>query len=219
MNPRVAACIIMVTAFCGVLLAPQTVLANTYSDVASSDADFAAISSLTNWGVISGSEDGQFHPDSPLTRCELAKIARLANAHRPNGQFLPLTGSGEPQEFSDIPTSHWCHHYVRELKYHNVLNGYPDGTFRPNQKVTQIEALKILINSLKAGPLQEDFINNRYTDVQSTDWWAPYIQHVMVYRLTYGHDEASYGIGKLMSRREAARITYNLLQIFDYSSN
>jgi hypothetical protein len=162
-----------------------------------------------------------------LTRCELAKIARLANSHRPNGQFLPLTGGGNGQPiggqsesgFSDIKKGDWCDEYAQLLKYHNVLNGYPDGTFRPNQKVTQIEALKILINSLKSASLQENFINDRYTDVHSTDWWAPYIQYVMVYRLTYGHDDASYGISGLISRREAARITYNLLQLFDYSSS
>lgn len=218
MNARFAVHLITGTALFCVLLAPQAVLANTYSDVTPNDPDLAAINNLTNWGIVSGSEDGQFHPDVPLTRCELSKIALLANHHRPNGQFLPVTGSNE-SGFSDIQKGNWCDQYAFLLKYHHVLTGYPDGTFKPNQKVTQIEALKILINSLKSAPLQENFINDRYTDVHSTDWWAPYIQYVMVYRLTYGHDDASYGISGLISRREAARITYNLLQLFDYSSH
>ncbi len=216
---------VMVSLFSFALLfSPQLGSAHSYPDVASNDVDFSSINHLSNLSIMTGSEDGQFHPDLPLTRCELLKISLLANRQRPTGQYLPLTGNnGEPtggksqSGFSDIRNGDWCDTYANEMKYHRVISGYPDGTFRPNQKVTQIEALKIIVNSLNTGVLPTTITTAaRYSDVNNSDWWSPYIQYVLDNSLTRGHDSVTYGISNFMSRREAARVIYNILQGYHY---
>lgn len=179
-----------------------------FRDVASTDPDIAAYNFVQTQGIMTGSEDGNFHPELGLTRCELAKVTMIA------GRFLPLTGNGQPQEFSDIPVDHWCHQHVRVLRRQNVLNGYPDGTFRPNQKVTQIEALKILINASRSGVALPTITTQRYTDARISDWWAPYIQFAQDSLYTnspqYLRRSASYGIQSEMSRAETAYLIWKL---------
>lgn len=178
-----------------------------FQDVTNMDPDSAAYNFVQTQGIMTGSEDGNFHPELGLTRCELAKVTVTA------GHFTPLTGD-DRQEFSDVPMSNWCHQYVRQLKYAGVLNGYPDGTFHPNQKVTQIEALKILINAGRNGVMLEPVGNQQFSDVKPSDWWAPYIQLAQNSLYTnnpqYIRQSASYGIQTEMSRAETAYLTWKL---------
>lgn len=219
-------------------LVPSQSLASSYSDVMNNDLDIAAINHMRELNIMTGGEDGKFHPDRSLTRCELLKISWEANHQkfeqgrndgpRPAGQFefLPLTGdNGQPvggrsqSGFSDIKKGDWCDSYAQNMKHNNVIQGYPDGTFKPNQSVTQIEALKIIFRSI-AREYDADLLlpenaiaNGRYSDVKTSDWWTPYIQFVMNHNLTNGHNGTAYGINAPMTRREAARIISNLLNL------
>lgn len=177
--------------------------AHAFNDVASGAPDAAAINFLRDQNIISGSEDGLFHPELSLTRCELTKIAlKIAN-------ITPVPSSSA--SFSDVPTSSWCHEYAYTARSHGILNGYPDGTFRPNQAVTEIEALKIIINSLEVTlpSVTEDI----YLDVRSTDWWAPYIKFVRDNNLSDMPIGANYGINQMFVRKKMARIVYHGLDL------
>lgn len=129
-----------------------------------------AVLFVQDMGIMTGSEDGQFHPEVSLSRCELSKIALLAGK-------ITLVASSAPQAFSDISTNNWCHVYAATAKSRQILSGYPDGLFRPNQKVTQAEALKILLNTMRVK--LPTTITVRFNDVQASDWWAPYVQFVL----------------------------------------
>ncbi len=173
--------------------------AYAFNDITTSDPDAAAISFLQAQNIISGSEDGLFHPDLSLTRCELTKIALKV------AEITPVPSSSA--SFSDLPTSSWCHEYAYTARSHGILNGYPDGTFHPNQAVTEIEALKIIINSLQVTlpSVTEDL----YLDVHSTDWWAPYIKYVKDNQLSDMPASGSYGINNNFQRKKMARVVYH----------
>ena len=47
--------------------------------------------------------------------------------------------------YGDVKEADWYYTYVRELSYHGIVSGYPDGTFRPNSELTAGEALKLLL--------------------------------------------------------------------------
>ena len=64
-----------------------------------------AVLFVQDMGIMTGSEDGQFHPEVSLSRCELSKIALLAGK-------ITLVASSAPQAFSDISTNNWCHVYA-----------------------------------------------------------------------------------------------------------
>lgn len=220
------------------LLIPNQGFAYSYSDVISNDVDNTAINHMAELNIMTGSEDGKFHPDSSLTRCELLKISWEANHKKGSWQqpdrapqqfeFLPLTGdNGQPiggtsdSGFSDIKKGDWCDFYATNMKHQRVVQGYSDGTFKPNQAVTQIEALKIIFKSVAREYDAELLLplyntaSGRYTDVRTSDWWTPYVQFVAANNLTRGHDSTAYGINMPMTRREAARIMSNLLNLLN----
>ncbi len=82
------------------------------------------------------------------------------------------------QSFTDIPPDHDAHEAVEFLKSANVISGYEDGTFRPDQKVNRAEALKLIIAPLhkpdqilaaKAGV-------SAFSDVANDAWYKPYVE-------------------------------------------
>jgi hypothetical protein len=181
-------------------LVPQ--VAADFADIPNNHPDATAIYFLQSQQIVSGSEDGLFHPERSLTRCELTKVALLV------AKITPINVASS--SFSDVPVSNWCSSYANTARAHSILQGYPDGTFRPQQAVTEIEGLKILINSLNV-QLPSVTIN-LYDDVRSTDWWAPYIMYVRNFQLSDIPSGSTYDISNVLYRNKMARIIYRGLQ-------
>ncbi len=173
-----------------------------FNDINPNSVDATAVAFLQNQGIINGSEDGLFHPELSLTRCELTMIA-LKEANIP---AIPSSSAS----FSDVPTSSWCHEYAYTARSHGILSGYPDGTFHPNQAVTEIEALKILINSLQV--TLPSVTDDMYLDVHATDWWAPYIKYTKDNHLADMPTTGNYGINEPFLRSKMAIVVYHGLQ-------
>lgn len=78
----------------------------------------------------------KFRPDDSITRAEFAKIVCEAYGLTPE--------VGEKENFSDVNKNDWFYDYVVALNNDGVINGYEDGTFKPNAPITREEAAKIL---------------------------------------------------------------------------
>jgi len=78
------------------------------------------------------------------------------------------------QTFSDVPTTNWAFQYISELVNDNVLSGYPDGQFRPNNNVTRAEFAKIMISA--SGIQVKPATSTSFEDVAVTDWYCSYIE-------------------------------------------
>ena len=77
--------------------------------------------------------------------------------------------------YKDVPTTHWAYNAVERCSASNWFSGYPDGTFRPDGKITRAEALKVFVTFL-GEPLPTDLTSTSYYDVKISDWYAPYIE-------------------------------------------
>ena len=64
----------------------------------------------------------------------------------------------EMEDFSDISSSTWCYKYVLELSDADVIDGYSDGTFKPDNQVTYGAALKLIM--LAAGYTEQAPVNS-----------------------------------------------------------
>ena len=119
---------------------------NPYNDVKMTDWFNNAISTLTNLGVVNGYTDGGFHPNAKITRAEFATMAV---------RFFLITEEmyGEITEdaFSDI-ANHWANKYINMAYLLEIVDGYPDGTYRPNKVITRAEAMTIVNNTLRRAP-------------------------------------------------------------------
>jgi hypothetical protein len=109
----------------------------TFPDVSDKYWYYHTVGTGENTQVISGYGDGLFRPTQKVTRAELAKIFLLAS-----GYVIPEQVS---YSFSDVPESAWFYRYIGYAFSLNILQGYADGLFRPNQEVTRAEAAKIAV--------------------------------------------------------------------------
>ncbi len=74
---------------------------------------------------------------------------------------------GTPVAFKDVPTSHWANNYIQALSAKDVIAGFPDGTFKPNDKVTRAQFAAI-INKAFAPGAKRAAIN--FNDVKTSYW-------------------------------------------------
>jgi len=88
-------------------------------------------------GLIGGYPDGTFRPNNLITRAEIAKLVVLGAG------FATASGAG----FSDIATN-WAKDYIMTASNNGIVNGYSDGTFRPNNSATRAEASVMVYNWL-----------------------------------------------------------------------
>ena len=128
-----------------------------------------AISFVSAMGLMNGYEDGTFRPGGQLSRAEAAAVlTRIYN----------LSGFGTSQ-FIDTQ-GHWASGYIALAADHGIINGYPNGTFGPNNPLSRAEATALLVRADGRGltPLQQQ----RFVDVPEWHWAFNYIMSASVPR-------------------------------------
>lgn len=133
-----------------------------YSDVAADSSIAGAVARLNALEILKGYPDGTFKPDSPITRAEFAAVAARAA-----GLSAAASATAGQTRFSDVPAGHWAVGYINAATTAGLLMGYPDGTFKPDQQVTQAEALTILVRALGYGPVVKGEWPNNYVNQAS----------------------------------------------------
>ncbi len=116
--------------------------------------------------------------------------------------IITTGGTSFAADFSDT-NNHWAKSYIQKISDYNAINGYPDGTFKPNDNIKRIEFITIMVNS-------------QGIDVRSSSkgeyWGQPYIeaalQSGLIVRNEYGNmNESTFN--KNISREELANIVVN----------
>ena len=140
---------------------------NDYTDVPADAWYNNAVSTLTNAGIIDGYEDGTFKPDGNITRAEFATIAV---------RFFEATYDGEDL-FSDI-AGHWAQDYINEAANAGIVDGYPDGTFRPQQLITRAEAMTMVNRTIDRHPHKDHLLDDMivWPDNPETAWYYEQVQ-------------------------------------------
>ena len=116
---------------------------NRYSDVSAGRWYNNAVSTMTRAGIVNGYPDGTFRPNAPITRAEMAKIIALFAKLEPSAERFPDTAG------------HWAEAYIRLAAGNGWIEGYPDGTFRPNQSITRAETVTMIDRVLERVPKDE----------------------------------------------------------------
>jgi|GEM_PF-2179705 len=112
-----------------------------FTDVKKTDWYYSQAASGKNAGFISGFPDGSFRPNSAVTREQATAI--LVN-------LLQLPGKDGVLQFNDADkVSAWARGSVKAVIDAKIINGYPDGTFKPLQPVTRAETLVIVQRALE----------------------------------------------------------------------
>lgn len=167
---------------------------NNFSDVSADKWYNNAVSTLSRMGVIGGYADGTFRPDAPISRAEFAKIAV---------SFTQNNGSAVYNYFTDVKTTDWFAPYVTAAKDAGLIEGYSDGSFKPESKITRAEACAIVNRTLGRKPSKAHMkISDRidWPDVQTTDWFYEAIMEATNSHTCTMGDRVETWTGKLPQR-------------------
>lgn len=136
-----------------------------FPDVNNSTRYHTAIDYAESYQIVSGYPDGSFKPQNRINRAEFTKIIVAAQlgydpAQDPSGfDIYSLVGV----HFSDITAGQWYVPYLRRAVNVEYISGYPDGTFKPANDISFVEAAKIIAKGF-ALPATSDSI-----------WYKPYV--------------------------------------------
>lgn len=148
---------------------------NDFSDVSDGQWHNKAVSTMAKLGIVKGRRADRFDPDASITRAEFAAICARFSTR-------PVENSGS---FSDI-SGHWAENEIERAAAFGWISGYPDGTFRPDARITRAEAMTMINRVLCRMPQSEsDLLDSMVTwpDNKPSDW-----HYLAVQEATNSHD-------------------------------
>lgn len=141
----------------------NTIPENAFSDVKASEWYTKAITFLKNKNILNGYENGEFRPNAPVTRAEMATMVSRYDSLK--------SDSNNP--FNDVSNEHWAYSYIVSASANNWIKGYPDSSFKPNGFATRAETAT-LVNRVLDRKIEVADISKadtmQYTDLLDSHW-------------------------------------------------
>jgi hypothetical protein len=175
-------------------LVPQAIAAGLrFKDVPATSWAFAAVADLSARGLVTGYEDGKFHPDNAVTRAEYAKLVCSALGVEPD------TVTSDP--FKDVTSAHWAVGYIAAAVGKGWLTGYPRGLFKPDEPVSMAQAVVVVARSQD----WNDTATLPYADVQPGYWAHAFIEACFTRGIIRNPDPGIESGGKLSPEGHCTR--------------
>lgn len=162
-------------------------------------------SGVSNWletddhnAYLTGYPDSTFRADRNMTRAEVAQMfyALLLDKN------VTITKS-----FSDVPDDAWYATAVKTLASLGMMDGYPDGTFRPDEPITRAEFATVGL-AFAYDPLDASC---SYYDVGANAWYYTYVAQATTYGWIGGYPDNTFRPGNNITRVEVCVIVNNML--------
>lgn len=159
-----------------------------FEDVKATSPYFDSLTYLKDKGWVKGYQDGSFLPYHTINRAEFIKIVvEMMGYGSANSQQL---------KFKDVDVSAWYADYLKKAIANNLVAGYPDGTFRPGDEISFVEAAKILAKAKKLTVKNE-----------VGEWYVPYVKAMENAKAI---PVSVNGFSKKISRGEMAQMIWTL---------
>ena len=193
---------LLVTVFCltSFAVAPVSAASADFTDLTEEHYAYDAVNVLSKLGVINGYEENgsfNFKPDNNVTRAEFAAMLL-----RTRGMGNVGSTSLENPPFPDVttPDVSWAIANIRTARELGIINGYDDGTFKPNNNVSYEEAVTMIVRALGYGEMGAD----------GAFWYSKYIMTATSLGFL---DGAKGAIATPATRATIAYMLYNCLEI------
>ncbi|MFN7161277.1 MAG: S-layer homology domain-containing protein [Candidatus Gracilibacteria bacterium] len=110
-------------------------------------------------------------------------------------------------EASDVPTNHPNYSAINNLIAEGIMQGYPDGRFRPNQPINRVEALKIVLRSLGT-PCCTAAYQAQYTfrDTEPNAWYIPYLIEGTRQGIISGYSDGTFRPSQIITSPELIKM-------------
>ena len=190
-------------------MAALAVASANFSDVPASHPNYVAIMALKERGIIAGYPDGTFKPDQAVNRVEALKIILLGS----NINVPDASGDGG---FKDTQSNAWYAKYILKAQILTIVQGYPDGSFKPEQTVNLAENLKLLLKTAQIDVSKLSANEDPYADVPKTEWYAKYAQYAKDHNLIDADSSNKIYPAQGMTRAKLAEMMYRLAYINEH---
>lgn len=151
--------------FYNLLVDKNVAITASFEDVPA-DAWYAkSVNTLASMGIISGVGENRFEPERSITRAEFTSMAMKFTKGALDGTNV----------FSDVHSGDWFYEAVVGSIQYGWIEGYEDGTFRPENRITRVEVTSI-VNKMLGRFADHEFVAghadelNAFSDVTSTHW-------------------------------------------------
>lgn len=178
----------------------KSVYAIAYSDLSQSHTFYPYIEKLSQMNVLSGFSDGTFRPDDKITRGQMAKIiVRGFNIQEDN--------SCDP--FGDVPATNTFFSEITTLRCKGIVDGYSDGTFRPDNIVGRGAAMKFIVESMKQ-PIDQDY-SQVFSDLSADHTFFGYVMYAQSKGIVSGYSDGTFRPDEALTRGAIAKMVANAL--------
>ncbi|QKS72682.1 S-layer homology domain-containing protein [Paenalkalicoccus suaedae] len=174
------------------------------SDVNVGDWFYQDVTYIQNQGYIQGFPDGTFKPQTHVTREQVALIlGRYAYSSPP---------AIRSTSFSDVGTNSQAAPYIRAFSDQGIINGYPDGTFRPNQTIKRGDMAMIIAK----GFLQETPVSmTQPRDTRPGDYYYHAVRKLYEAGVSQGYQDGRFLPNEPVTRAEFAAIVRRVIAYND----
>lgn len=161
-----------------------------FKDVSAKNCFYEPVETLYNIGLLEGKPKDSFAPNAPISRAEFAVLAaRFQNLKYTSGKV-----------FSDVEKGHWAYSYINAASEAGWIQGYPDGTFRPDKEITRTETVT-MVNSMinrtvTCEKLKALHVRNPYNDLAESFWGYTDLMEATVSHTAEEWHDAKYNDGK-----------------------
>ena len=157
-------------------LSDETVLSakTDYMDISTSYWGYEEIMKAKQAGIMTGSNGNIFKAEESVSRAQMATIAyrwmkqeckKDSNAY----ESCKSLANTAHTNYVDVESNHWAIEAINFMKAAHVMEGYEDKNFRPDEKLTRAQAVKVLNRLFKRGPINGD-LTSTFNDVEKDHW-------------------------------------------------
>ena len=147
-------------------------------------------------GWMIGKTNTEFYPKDKLTRAEFATIiVRILNLERYSAQTYKYTDT----------SGHWAEKYISLVTAAGYMEGYEDGSFKPQKYITREEVAKVLSN-MNINNSENNIENISFNDINERDWSYHYIIKIAQKGIIKGYENGSFKPRQEITREEIAVI-------------
>ena len=155
-----------------------------------------------SYSYIVGYEDGTIRPGNNITRAEVATIFYRLLSEGSSERWYSASNS-----FSDVAADSWYNVPVSTLSNMGIIDGYEDGTFKPNASITRAEFTAIATRFFDYTAEYEGAFN----DVTYSDWYADCVQAAVDMGLVNGYADGGFHPNAYITRAESCAIVNRVL--------
>ncbi|MDO4792547.1 MAG: S-layer homology domain-containing protein [Filifactor alocis] len=166
------------------------------------DKGYIELNKNAKFAYITGYPDKTVKAGAPITRAEVSAIfARLMKS-------AILMDENYRSEFGDVRSGVWYTNYIGYLEGFNILTGYPDGSFRPNNHITRAEFAVIIS---KFAQLKTD-TPSKFKDVNDSHWAKKYVDNAVAQGWMGGYPDGSFKPNQPITRAEVVTVVNKMIE-------